>query len=472
MHPLFAVKLYSTVIAFTVILLHLSLIDYLDSAKASESVLDKVPNIFDSNQKVEVIFQKEIKRDGGGLSPVSSMTFLGANDILLLNKNNGMVHRIVNGVLLKEPLLDVDVANKRERGMLGIATTASSASNDDKDGVTKYVFLYYTESNKDGNDICPLAYYCEPGNDPLRNRLYRYELEDEKLVNPKLLFDLPATPGPTHNGGVIEIGPDNNVYVTIGDVHGHANNRSKTKAQNFQNGSDPDGRSGILRMTQNGEALEDDILGNIYPLNFYYAYGIRNSFGIDFDPISGKLWDTENGPDYGDEINLVEPGFNSGWIELQGIWRPRFDEVKGGDFIAGDELLNPDKHELVDFDGKGKYSVPEFIWKEPVGATAIKFLHSDKYGKEYKDDLFVGDVNNGYLYHFDLNKDRSGLVLKGRLQDKVADTNTHDELNQIKFGEGFGGITDIEVGPDGYLYILSYEKNTANIFKIISINSK
>ena len=65
----------------------------------------------------------------------------------------------------------------------------------------------------------------------------------------------------------------------------------------------------LLKMVK---LLGKGILGNTYPLNLYYAYGIRNSFGMDFDPVTGKLWDTENGPDYGDEINLVEPGFNSG----------------------------------------------------------------------------------------------------------------------------------------------------------------
>ena len=61
----------------------------------------------------------------------------------------------------------------------------------------------------------------------------------------------------------------------------------------------------------------------------YYAYGIRNSFGLDFDPITGKLWDTENGPTFGDEINLVEPGFNSGWNKIQGIWKTDFQPTEG-----------------------------------------------------------------------------------------------------------------------------------------------
>ena len=95
------------------------------------------------------------------------------------------------------------------------------------------------------------------------------------------------------------------------------------------------------------------ILGDKEPLNKYYAYGIRNIFGIGFDPVTGKLWDTENGPDFGDEINLVEPGFNSGWRMVQGIWTIAEGEKKAG--LASE---NPDN--LVDFNGKGKYSTPEF----------------------------------------------------------------------------------------------------------------
>jgi len=210
------------------------------------------------------------------------MTILDNNDILVLNKNSGTVNRIINSIPSKEPLLNANVANERERGMLGIATS-TSVDNEVGDGETKYVFLYYTESSgDDGNDICTPD-YCEPGNDPLGNRLYRFELnsEEEKLSNPKLLLDLPATPGPVHNGGAIEIGPDNNLYVTIGDVLGETNTRSTTKAQNVKNGTNADGRGGILRVSQQGYIISGKkaMLGQEYPLNLYYAYGIRNSFG-------------------------------------------------------------------------------------------------------------------------------------------------------------------------------------------------
>jgi glucose/arabinose dehydrogenase len=262
-------------------------------------------------------------------------------------------------------------------------------------------------------------------------------MDNNQLVNPILLLDLPATPGPRHNGGAVMIGPDNNVYLVIGDVDGH-----QTQAQNQESGGEPDGTSGILRITQDGKPVGNSILGDSYPVNLYYAYGIRNSFGFDFDPITGNIWDTENGPGYGDEINLVEPGFNSGWLEITGM------SSNADDFSPEDDYL-------VDFDGKGEYSDPEFEWRDTLGPTAVKFLNSDKLGAEYVNDMFVGDIVNGRIYHFELNQDRRELILDGLLADKVAATESVTELEQIIFGEGFGGITDLEVGPDGYLYVVS-----------------
>jgi aldose sugar dehydrogenase len=402
----------------------------------------ETPNIIkDPNLKVELISK--------GLELPTSMAFLGPNDILVLEKDKGTVKRIVNGKILAEPVLDVNVANKSERGMLGIAV--SYAKNNENEPI--YVFLYYTESEEDDNDDCPRDNFCNPGNDPLGNRLYRYELVNDKLVNPKLMLDLPATPGPAHNGGAVTIGPDNNVYLVIGDV----------KSKSIQKVSSADGRAGILVVTQDGELSGEGgwegILGNTFPLNLYYAFGIRNSFGIDFDPVTGKLWDTENGEDSGDEINLVEAGFNSGWNKIQGIWS------KGGDRSSThteNVILNPDN--LEDFGGKAKYSPPEFTWADSIGPTALKFLNSDKLGKQYQNDIFVGDVHNGNLYHYKLEKQRTGLLfLEESLSDKVADA---DEENAgIIFGEGFGSISDLEVGPDGYLYIVSLGRGA--IYRIV-----
>ena len=431
------------------------------SSSSSNELGPTIINNSNGGLKVESIFK--------GIDLPTTIAFLGPDDILVLEKNNGIVRRIQNGTMLPESLLDVSVANKHERGMLGIAVAEKTNPI-----APTYVFLYFTESavteEGDGSDDCPSPNSCNPGNDPLGNRLYRYELVNNKLVNPVLLLDLPATPGPIHNGGGITIGPDNNLYLAIGDVKFKDDLQKKESSFN--------GRSGILRITLDGNAVEEeegDIIddndgssNNEDIINKYYAYGIRNSFGLDFDPLTGKLWDTENGPSFGDEINLIEPGFNSGWKDVQGIWK-----VKGG--MEGNVALNPSDG-LADFGGKAKYSAPEFIWENVVGPTAIKFFGSDKLGKQYENDMFVGDFHNGNLYHFDLDQDRSGLILDARLDadddnninNIAASTDDKEEnklLSKALFGKGFGSITDIEVGPDGYLYVVSI--GLGEIFRIV-----
>ena len=425
----------------------------------SDLVRDGRGNNSNGNREIEPRidsrYQNEfiIQRLYDGLNSPTSMTFLAPQDILVLEKNNGTVRRIVNGTLFDKPLLDVNVANKVERGMVGIASTQA------KNGTT-IVFLYYTESKKDGDDICPKANYCISGSKPIANRLYKYELADNgtKLVKPTLLLDMPALPGPGHNGGRMIIGPDGNIYTTIGDLMGH-----QTKAENYENGSDPDGTGGILRIKQDGKVVGKGILGNMAPLDKYYAYGIRNSFGLDFDPVTGNLWDTENGPEFGDEINLVLPAFNSGWKDVQGLWYQSGGKPRG--LISNDNITdNTDEIKgLVDFDKKGKYRSPEFTWFNTVGPTAIKFLNSNNMGKALKNDLFVADIHHGNIYHFELDDSRTRLLLDGPLSDRVA--NIYKELEPVIFAKGFGGITDLQVGPDGYLYVLSYSKGS--IYRII-----
>ena len=323
---------------FCILILGLTaILNFSDATQATtnETIGGGVPHIKDSNLQVESVSE--------GLELPTSIAFLDQNDILVLEKDKRTVQRIVNGNRLAEPLLDVDIANKNERGMLGIAVTAFEK-------LPQYVFLFYTESEEDGNDDCPGSTYCNPGNEPLGNRLYRYDYVNNKLINPKLMLDLPPTPGPSHNGGSLIIGPENNVYVSIGDVRLAI---GEVRNQSMQNISPVDGRGGVLRITQDGDVVGEGILGRSHPLNLYFAYGMRNNFGIDFDPLTGNLWDSENGPDYGDEINLVIPGFNSGWDEVQGIW----DGNEEDPIKTNKTVLEPEN--LLDFGGKSKYSSPE-----------------------------------------------------------------------------------------------------------------
>jgi aldose sugar dehydrogenase len=362
------------------------------------------PTLSDAGLKVEKVIE--------GLDLPTSMAFLDNDDLLILQRENGRVRLVSDGVLQPNPIFDVSVENSSERGLLGVAVVNSTDQS-------KTVFLYYTEQDSE----------------EVRNRVYRYEWDGtSNFIGGTLVLDLPGQPGPNHDGGKIKIGPDGMLYVVIGDL-----NRNGV-LQNYRTGPEPDDSSVILRVDQDG----NNTASGTYR---YYAYGIRNSFGLDFDPLTDKLWDTENGPENYDEINVVEPGFNSGW-EL----------VMGPINRSG---ANPS--DLVQLDGS-HYEDPVFSWGESRGITDIEFLNSTKLGDEYANNIFVGDINSGTLYFFTVNDDRTGLELNNSpdLEDLVADNNS--ELEEVTLGTFSGGITDIETGPDGYLYILTFN---GNVYRIV-----
>ena len=474
-------KIYPMDLKMSFDLLPITSISVLALVLSSMSLIISLPQVESQSSPTFVddkLFAEEVARS---IDFPTGMAFLGPDDLLVLEQYNGTVLRIKNGTIFTTPLLDVNVGNSSERGLLGIEIMPQRTGN-------PFVFLYYTEAqSNDGGKI-------------LGNRLYRYTFIDDvhggKLLNKTLLLDLPGNtsspttrtiPGLEHNGGKLAIGPDNNVYLTIGDL------RRKTKSQNFMSGADVDGSGGILRVTPEGKAVGNGILGTTHPLDKYFAYGIRNSFGIDFDPITGYLWITENGPAHYDEINLVKPGFNSGWQSLMGfigekslpqfgpdellrmisthlaeaingIITKNFTHAESHLIVARAQLENyPINSGLYSFDGKGVYSDPEFVWQNTVGPTAIKFHNSSKLGDEYLDRMFVGDSNTGRILSFALNTSRTGLDLSGNLSDNVA--NSIDETNPVLFGSGFGVVTDLVVGPDGHLYVLRWD--TGTIYRIM-----
>jgi aldose sugar dehydrogenase len=411
------------------------------------------PIVKDPKLKVEVFAH--------GLNSPTNMAFLDRNHILVLEKGTGAVRLILNGQLHTQPVLKVAVNSEVERGLLGIATDggittqayAQSSVDNSSSAVTtiakkNYVFLYDTEESRNGQ---------------LRNRVYRYQWNGTNLVNPILILDLPALPGPNHDGGKLLIGPaqDHYLYAIIGDLN------HRGQLQNINDGPAPDNTSVIIGINpidgspaknnpfvnaNSGSPATTTISSNI---RYYYAYGIRNSFGLAFDPITGNLWDTENGEDVYDEINLVKTGFNSGWIQVMGP-------------IARNGIS---EDHLVKFPGF-KYIDPVFSWKNVVAVTGIEFLNSSKLGDKYKDNVFVGDYNNGNLYFFKLNNTRTGFNFHsnsnqqlggGTLSDLVADNDR--ETSEVTFGTGFGAITDLKTGPDGYLYIVSIVDG--NIYRIL-----
>jgi glucose/arabinose dehydrogenase len=391
-----------------------------------------------------------------GLDTPTALAFLATNDLLVTEKNTGRVRRVLNGVLQPAPVLDVAVNTDSERGLLGIAINTESPPG---------VFLFYSEASgdPDGDGV--------PDNGAaLANRVYRYtwNAATQKLENRQLVLDLPITNGPNHDGGVLRLGPTPTpgpvppigdgslLYAVIGDL-----NRGG-QLQNNAGGAAPDDSGAILRVRQDGSAAPGNPFtpycsvttaqscpnGSGCPAGQtcrtgvarLYAYGVRNSFGLGLDPITGALWDTENGPGSYDEINSVAPGFNSGWTPIMG---PDSRDPEG----LGNLFTMPG--------GGSAYSDPEFSWLTPVAVTGIVFPINGQLGPAYDHVALVGDFNTGQIYRMPLNDARSGFDLTdvSGLEDLVADSSA--ERNLLRLGQNFGGVSALERGPDGNIYVLS-----------------
>jgi glucose/arabinose dehydrogenase len=367
-----------------------------------------------------------------GLSSPTGIAFLDENNALLLEKE-GSVRLVSNGQLQPEPVLQLaGVESNNERGLLGIELMDNKA------------FIFVSESGAQVEGI--------PTEGDVRNRVYSYTWDGTSLTNPQLLLDLPSGPGTNHQGGKLKVGPDNQLYVVVGEM------QREGQLQNFQGGPSPDDTGVVLRVNpsdgspSSGNPFSADAAD---PLSKYYAYGIRNSFGIDFDPVTGKLWDAENGEDVFDEINVVEPGFNSGWKQVMG-------PIAANTGVSESNLVNLPN---------AQYADPVFSWAESRGVTDIEFFNSTTFGPEYNNGVFVGDITSGTLFYFTPNSDRTGINLEGdpSLSDQIADSD--DEASAAAFGSGFTGITDLETGPDGSLYVLTFDREAEGLGSLYRISA-
>ena len=423
----------------------------------------KEPIIFDDFK-----FEKHIT----GLSVPSSIAFLD-DTILILQKNDGKVLSFKDGQI--NTILDLEVSNYGEQGLLGITNVNST------------VYLFFTEAFHDGG----LA---------TGNKIYKFEWDGKSLTQKKLLKELPADEV-TYNGGAMVSDNSGTVFAVTGedykagvlqnylpeDSFRHFSDGTHSMKEDIKKGikdtikdtiscinvsfkyytTNPSGwgemtetqenklESNPLNIIQNiGECVErfffnefsfghwkdTSVILQIDPPGSYAAIGIRNSFGLTIDPVTGYLWDTENGPDKFDEINLINKKFNSGWSKIQGPSEISIEPPSGyEDYI---------------------YEDPKFNWELPIGITSLDFADSSMF-KKYENWLFVADSNNGNIYKFRLNEARTDFVFESEhLKDKVVnllqkDSIEIESMEEILFGTNFGLISDIEFGPDGSLYVVS-----------------
>ncbi len=449
------------------------------------------PMVLDPNLAVRTVVD--------GLNQPTSMAFLGLNDILMLEKATGKVQRVVNGVI-QSSVLDLAVNSASERGLLGIALHPDFPTNPG-------VYLFWTESTTgaDSNVLAEVPL--------LGNRVDRFLWDGSTLTFDHNLIRLRAFQADAgqplrgnHNGGVIKFGPDRKFYIFMGDNgrRGHLQNlpcgptatcSGPTVADDQFGGPEPDNAhltGVILRLNDDGTAPADNpffavgaAMGGEVGANIQkiFAYGLRNSFGMDFDPKSGNLWLEQNGDDSFTELGLIRPGTNGGWVQIMGpVSRiaeykaietsPGVDPCLGTPYFGLQQIRWPptliaDTPEealsrLFMLPG-ARYKDPEFSWKFEVAPAAIGFLKGRALGPQYEGDLFMGAartfLEGGHLFHFNLTGNRRKIgVDDPRLKDRVADNLCKfdgTESESLLFGRNFGIGTDIQTGPNGNLFVVS-----------------
>jgi glucose/arabinose dehydrogenase len=354
------------------------------------------------------------------------------------------------------------------------------------------------------------------------NRIDRFEWEDGQLAFDRNIIKFRALQQDApenafrgnHDGGVIRFGPDGKLYAIVGDTGRRGNTQNLVNGPTGTPGMPDDQFGGpeiddlhrtgvIVRLDDDGDAPRDnpfwragrqmggEVGENVQKI---FSYGIRNSFGMAFDPKGGRLWQQENGDDSFSELNRVAPGMNSGWIQIMGPASrvPQFRAIEntmgpisdprapGGYFgLQQTRWLPTNIAETTElalsrlFMLPGAFfSDPEMSWKFEVGPGGIGFLDSNDLGREYESDLFMGGSRNfldgGHLFRFDLTRDRRDVDTDDpRLDDDVADNVGKwegTESDEFEFGRNFGIGTDIQTGPDGDLYVVS--NSLGSVFEI------
>ena len=402
------------------------------------------------------------------LDAPAGLAVLGDDLLLVTEKGTGLVKAVRSGRSRVVPDLSVNAYD--ERGALGIARHPRFPDE-------PYVYIFWTWNGRgeppgDGVDSD------DPFDVPRQgNRLDRFRWQDGRLVFERALTAFPSATTVTsgsvrgvHNGGAIAFDRSGMLYAVVGDNHLHG------QLQNVATGPTPtdDFFSGVIvRLDDDGGVPADNpfvqagqALGGAVGRNLQkvFAYGIRNSYGLAVDPLSGTLWMSENGNRLFYELTRVPPGFNSRWVQVMGPDECYEDyrrvEGAGAYPLSPRVALAPNLEtalaRLQAFPGSRPLP-PVFSWRYAVAPTGLAF---SRLGGEQL-DLFVGDVY-GDLYRFPLTADRRDLLLADpsladRLANNYADRRTA-ELESVLVGTEFGLISDVEPAPDGGLYVASLSR--------------
>jgi len=312
------------------------------------------------------------------LNDPAGFTFSPSGTIWYLERDTGEVRRLNLKTGKTHLFFTIPSVNSSgERGALGIALDPAWPS-------TRFVYVYVTRTWRGA----------------LRNQVIRIRDTSGHGTNMRVLLSSPPSASGYHNGGRILFGPDHKLYVMIGD--GHTSSNAQDLTSNVQ--------GKILRLDRDGSAAAGNPHGRIW------SFGHRNSFGFTFDPKTGRLWETENGPECNDEINLIVKGANFGW--------------------GSNENCSGSAPRDTNNSGPRPRRLPKTYFASTIGITGAAFCIACGLGPGLAGDLVFGDVNTSSIRAVNMNAARTGFSGSPR----------------VLMATSTGGVYSMEVGPRHRIY--------------------
>ncbi len=323
-----------------------------------------------------------------GLEMPTSLVFMPNGD-LLIGESAGSILRLQKDS--KTPTTLMKLERVETRGETGLLALALHPDYPEK----PYLYVYYVVEN-----------YASC-------RLQRFRFEDGKLTDPQEIFP-PLPAGHFHNGGALLFGQDGMLYFSVGESNYQSVGDNYLYPEGTQGWSDYHGN--IMRITPDGGIPSD----NPFPGLPAYATGTREVFRMTVDPLTGRIFFTENGEAVHDEINILVPGGNYGHPLALGLH------------------------------GISAFEEPVLDIIRPLGITGIAVYNGDQYPEQYKYDLFFGSWNTGSMYWLPLDRDPVRRLPKA----PVVEIRPKDPKQ--------GCYLDIRQGPDGLLYY----SNQTGVFRL------
>ena len=359
--------------------------------------LGEGPWVFDTAEQHKI----EVSVVARGLTHPWAIAFL-PDGSMLLTERDGRLRLVKNDRLVKRPISGVpEVRTDGNGGLMDVAIHPNFSENG-------LVYLTYTKPVERGWGAPALA---------------MGKLVDGELQNTRDLLVTEAYEGNSGLNGRVAFGQDGKVYMSTGGRIGEV-------------AQDPMSLRGkVLRLEDNGSVpLDNPFRNRLDYKSEIYTLGHRNTLALIQHPITGEVWQHENGPNGGDEINILLPGRNYGW-----------PEVSFGRFYSGGRVNEHPTREGLES--------PLLVWLPAIAASGMAVYTGDKF-PEWKGNVFIGSLRMG------------GIPGTGHLQRIVFNEKTEEIRRELMLTELRRRIREVREGPDGLLYLLTDEEDDGALLRI------